>query len=94
MDDRKLLELARKAGGIDLTNQIAGGITVWIGTGTPEFLERFAHLVAAEIQDDFEQVCRQRDELLVALKKLSGMKLNMIADGIVDKAIASVKGGV
>ena len=35
---------------------------------------------------------KQRDELLAALTKLSVMKLNMIADGIVDKAIASVKG--
>lgn len=35
----------------------------------------------------------QRDGLLAAMNKLSGMKLNMIADGIVDKAIASVKGG-
>ncbi len=35
---------------------------------------------------------KQRDELLAALTKLSGMKLNMIADGIVDKALASVKG--
>ena len=57
MDDRKLLELARKAGGIDLTNQIAGGITVWIGTGTPEFLERFAHLVAAAEREKCAEVC-------------------------------------
>jgi hypothetical protein len=31
--------------------------------------------------------------LVGALGKLSGMKLNMIADSIVDKALASVKGG-
>ncbi len=30
----------------------------------------------------------ERDKLLSAMKKLSGMKLNVIADGIVDKAIA------
>lgn len=39
-----------------------------------------------------DQLEKQRDKLLAALTKLSGMKLNMIADGIVDKAIASVKG--
>ena len=38
-----------------------------------------------------EKLTAERDELLAALVKLSGMKLNMIADGIVDKAIASVK---
>lgn len=38
------------------------------------------------------ELTTQRDELLAALKKLSGMKLNMIADGIVDKAIAAVRG--
>ena len=37
---------------------------------------------------DLEQ---QRDELLAAMKKLSGMKLNIIADGIIDKAIAKAK---
>ena len=42
--------------------------------------------------DDYALLKKQRDDLLAALTKLSGMKLNMIADGIVDKAIASVKG--
>lgn len=43
--------------------------------------------------ETIDLVRKQRDELLAALTKLSGMKLNMIADGIVDKALASVKGG-
>ena len=47
MNDR-IQELARQSGGIDMTNHTAGGITTWVGTGTPEFLERFAELIIAE----------------------------------------------
>ncbi len=47
-----------------------------------------------ELASRYNEALQQRDTLLAALKKLSGMKLNMIADGIVDKAIAEVgKGG-
>jgi hypothetical protein len=35
----------------------------------------------------------QRDQLLAALQKLAGIKLGFVADGIVDKALAAVKGG-
>ena len=41
---------------------------------------------------EVEKLVFQRDELLKAMKKLSGMKLNMIADNIVDKAISENKG--
>jgi hypothetical protein len=34
---------------------------------------------------------QQRDKLLTAIKLLSGMKLGMVADGIVDKAIAEIE---
>ena len=37
------------------------------------------------------RIAGQRDELLAAMKKLSGMKLNMIADGIVDESIAKAE---
>jgi len=49
-----IIEMARQAGGIDITNKIAGNFTAWIGTGTPEFLERFANLVA---QHEREACC-------------------------------------
>lgn len=39
----------------------------------------------------YSDIQRRRDLLLAAMKKLSGMKLNMIADGIVDKAIAEAE---
>ena len=50
-------------------------------------------VLIARQKDRIDQLEKQRDELLAALRKLSGMKLNMIANGIVDKAIARVKGG-
>ena len=43
--NERIRELARQSGGIDITNHTAGGTTTWIGTGTPEFLERFAELI-------------------------------------------------
>ena len=47
MNCEDVVRMAREAGGIDLTTSNAGGVTAWLGTGTPEFLERFAALVAA-----------------------------------------------
>lgn len=46
--NEQIRELARQSGGIDMTNHTAGGITTWVGTGTPEFLERFAELIVRE----------------------------------------------
>ncbi len=49
--NERIRELARQSGGIDMTNHVAGGITAWVGTGTPEFLERFAELIVEECSD-------------------------------------------
>ena len=46
MTQEEIIEMARQAGGIDLTNTRAGNFTAWVGTGTPEFLKLFAKLVA------------------------------------------------
>jgi hypothetical protein len=46
MTQDEIIEMARQAGGIDMTNTLAGNFTAWIGTGTPEFLERFAKQIA------------------------------------------------
>lgn len=46
--NERIRELARQSGGIDMTNHVAGGITTWVGTGTPEFLEKFAELIVRE----------------------------------------------
>lgn len=47
-----VVELARKSGGVDFTNFIAGGVTTWLGTGTPEFLNLFAENVRAETKEE------------------------------------------
>ena len=46
MTKEEIREMAREAGGIDVTNTRINNITVWLGTGTFEFLEAFAKLVA------------------------------------------------
>jgi hypothetical protein len=45
MTKEEIIEMARKAGGIDLTNTTAD-VVIWIGTGTSDFLDAFANLVA------------------------------------------------
>ena len=45
MTKKEIIDMARKAGGIDLTNTRAN-VTVWVGTGTSDFLYAFAKLVA------------------------------------------------
>ena len=45
MTQEEIIEMARKAGGIDLTNTRAN-VTIWIGTGTSDFLDAFAKMVA------------------------------------------------
>ena len=45
MIKEELIEMARNAGGIDLTN-IRANVTVWVGTGTFDFLVAFAKLIA------------------------------------------------
>ena len=57
MNREDVIRMAREAGGIDLTTTNAGGVTAWLGTGTPEFLERFAALVAANEREACAKVC-------------------------------------
>jgi hypothetical protein len=45
MTKDEIIEMARKAGGIDLTNAIAN-VPIWVGTGTSDFLDDFAKLVS------------------------------------------------
>jgi hypothetical protein len=47
---RTIMEMAREAGGCDITSH---GWTSWVGTQSTEFLERFAELVRA----DEREVC-------------------------------------
>jgi hypothetical protein len=57
MTQDEIIEMARQAGGIDMTNTLAGNFTAWIGTGTPEFLERFAKLVAEKEREACATLC-------------------------------------
>ena len=43
--NKELVEMARESGGIDLTNTRAN-VTIWLGTGTSDFLDAFAKLIA------------------------------------------------
>ena len=49
-----IIRLAREAGGADIT---VNGFTSWVGTQSPEFLERFAALVAAAEREECAKVC-------------------------------------
>ena len=42
MTKEEIIEMAREAGGIDVTNTRINNITVWLGTGTFEFIDAFA----------------------------------------------------
>ena len=62
MTKKELIDMARKAGGIDLTNTRAN-VTVWVGTGTSDFLEAFGKLIAekerkecADMIEDLENI--------------------------------------
>jgi hypothetical protein len=59
MTQDEIIEMARQAGGIDMTNTLAGKFTAWIGTGTPEFLERFAKLVEQHERDACAKVIEE-----------------------------------
>ena len=62
MIKEELIEMARKAGGIDLTNTRAN-VTVWLGTGTFEFLDAFAKLVAEKEREECAKDCESMNSV-------------------------------
>ena len=62
-----IIQMARQAGGIDLTTTNAGGVTAWLGTATPEFLDRFAALVAAAEREACAKQAENMDAAVLAL---------------------------
>ena len=54
MNRDDIIRMAREAGGADIT---VNGFTSWVGTQSPEFLERFAALVAAAERDRAMRMC-------------------------------------
>ena len=60
MTKKEIIDMARKAGGIDLTNTRAN-VTVWVGTGTFDFLVAFAQLVEEKEREACAKVCEDDD---------------------------------
>ena len=58
MTKKEIIDMARKAGGIDLTNTRAN-VTVWVGTGTFDFLVAFAKLTAEKEREACAKVCEE-----------------------------------
>jgi hypothetical protein len=56
MTQNEIIETAREAGGSDVGGP---GWTTWVGTQSTEFLERFAHLVAAKEREACAKVCEE-----------------------------------
>ena len=53
MNREDIIRMAREAGGADIS---MNGWTSWVGTGTTEFLERFAALVASAEREACVQI--------------------------------------
>ena len=56
MTQDEIIEIARFAGGCDITSN---GWASWVGTQSTEFLERFANLVAAKEREACAKVCEE-----------------------------------
>jgi hypothetical protein len=56
MTQNEIIEMARFAGGCDITSN---GWASWVGTQSTEFLERFANLVAAKEREACAMVCEE-----------------------------------
>ena len=54
MNREDIIRMSREAGGADIS---MNGWTSWVGTGTTEFLERFAALVASAEREACAKVC-------------------------------------
>jgi len=63
MTQNEIIAMARQAGGMDFTSMLVEKSTAWIGTGTPEFLERFAKLVA---QHEREACAKMAEKFLTS----------------------------
>jgi hypothetical protein len=56
MKQDEIIEMVRRAGGIDIANNYVG-VTVWLGTDRSDFLEAFAKLVAEKEREACAKVC-------------------------------------
>ena len=56
MTQDEIIEMARQAGGIDISTIHGGGVRVWLGTDRTEFFETLIKLVADKKQEDIIKV--------------------------------------
>ena len=86
MTQNEIIEMARQAGGIDMTNTLVGNFTAWIGTGTNEFLERFAKLVAQHERE------RLTDAAMKAAEKAVDVAIALEREACAEVCIAQMQG--
>jgi len=57
MTQDEIIEMARQAGGIDLSTIYGGGVRVWLGTDRTEFFETLIKLVVAKERQACAKLC-------------------------------------
>jgi hypothetical protein len=57
MTQDEIIEMARQAGGIDLSTVHGGGVRVWLGTDRTEFFESLIKLAIAELESQEQNFC-------------------------------------
>jgi hypothetical protein len=62
MTQNEIIEMARQAGGIDLSTIHGGGVRVWLGTDRTEFFETLIKLAVAQERE----ACALLAEKLIA----------------------------
>ena len=68
--------MAREAGGADIT---VNGFTSWVGTQSPEFLERFAALVAAAEREACAKVAEDMNRAVLAMLNIMSQRIAIAA---------------
>jgi hypothetical protein len=56
MTQDEIIEMARQAGGIDITNNYVG-VTFWLGTDRSDFFGNFAKLIAEKEREQSHNFC-------------------------------------
>ena len=70
MTQDEIIEIARFAGGCDITSN---GWASWVGTQSTEFLERFANLVAAKEREACAKVVEAESHMFATLDAVKSL---------------------
>ena len=57
MTQDEIIEMARQAGGIDISKIYGGGVRVWLGTDRTEFFETLIKLAVAKEREECAKLC-------------------------------------